>query len=73
MPETSEDTASDPIKPAFDEFMKNATQVSDGLSEMISCAMRMQILIMEDTRNMMAEFGEISAAAQTRGAQSGKS
>ena len=71
--ETPEDTASDPIEPALDEFMMNATQVSDGLSEMISCALRMQILIMEDTRNMMAEFGAISAAAETRGAQSGKS
>jgi hypothetical protein len=71
MPEIHEDSVGDQTNPALDEFVESAARVNEGLSEMISCALRMQMLIMEDARNMIAELRVISAAAGMRGASEG--
>lgn len=64
MPEMQEDTPTDQPSPALDEFMENMAKLNDGLSDVIACAVRMQMLILEDARNMMAEF---SAATDSTG------
>ena len=69
MSEMKEVGADDPNNPALNEFVENVAKVNDGLSEMISCASRMQMLIMEDAKNMMAEFEEIRRTAGMRGAE----
>ena len=63
MPELQEDTPTDQSNPALDEFAENVAKVNDGLSDMIACALRMQILILEDAQNMMAEFSAVASAA----------
>ena len=57
MPETREDTPNDQAGPALDEFMENAAKLTDGLSEVMACTLRMQMLIVEDAQNMMAGLG----------------
>ncbi len=57
MPETREVTPNDQASRALDEFMENAAKLTDGLSEVMACTLRMQMLMLEDARNMMAEFG----------------
>lgn len=66
MPEMQDDHPNDPANPALDEFVDSVEKVNEGLSDMISCALRMQMLMIEDARNMMAEFSAISAAAGAR-------
>lgn len=68
MAEMQEETTEDQANPALDEFVDSVAKMNESLSEMISCALRMQMLIMEDAKNMMAEFGAMSAAAGVRGA-----
>jgi hypothetical protein len=63
MSDTQGDIADDQANPALDEFVESVAKVNDGLSEMISCALRMQMLIMEDTRNMMAELSAVREVA----------
>ncbi len=57
MPEMQEDTPNDRTSPALDEFVENVAKLNDGLSDVIACALRMQMLIVEDAQNMMAGFG----------------
>ncbi len=57
MPEMQEDTPNDQTGPALDEFVASAAKLTDGLSEVMACALRMQMLMLEDARNMMPEFG----------------
>jgi hypothetical protein len=71
MSEMQEDPADDQTNPALDDFAESVAKVNDGLSEMISCALRMQMLVMEDARNMIAEFRAVTAAAGARGTNSG--
>jgi hypothetical protein len=56
MPEMQEDTPNDQAGTALDEFVESAARLNDGLSDVMACALRMQILILEDAQNMMAEF-----------------
>ena len=67
MPEMQEDTPNDQAGPALDEFMENVAKLNDGLSEVMACALRMQMLMLEDARNMMAEFGTAIDATDGRG------
>lgn len=67
MPEMQEDTPTDQSSPAFDEFLENVAKVNDGLSDVIACALRMQMLIVEDAQNMMAEFSAVASAADRLG------
>lgn len=67
MPEMQEDTPNDQSNPALDEFMENVAKLNDGLSDVMACALRMQMLILEDARNMMAEFSAAADAAGGRG------
>lgn len=57
MPETQEVTPNDQAGPALEEFVESAAKLTDGLSEVMACTLRMQLLMLEDARNMMAEFG----------------
>jgi hypothetical protein len=56
MPEMQEDTPTDQSNPALDEFVENVAKLNDGVSEVMACTLRMQMLMLEDARNMMAEF-----------------
>jgi len=69
--ETQDDTSDNRTNPELDNFVESVAKVNDGLSDMIASALRLQMLIMEDARNMMAEFGEISAEAGVRGMKKG--
>ncbi len=71
MSETREDTPSDQTNPALDDFVENVAKLNDGLSEMMTGALRMQALIMEDAQNMMAEFSAAAATRQNRDNESG--
>ena len=57
MSEMQEDTPNDQSNPALDEFRENVAKLNDGLSDLMACALRMQMLVLEDAQNMMAEFG----------------
>jgi hypothetical protein len=57
MPEMQEDMPTDQGNPALDEFVESAARLNDGLSEVMACALRMQMLMLDDARNMMTEFG----------------
>jgi len=72
MSEMQEDPADDQTNPALDDFAESVAKVNDGLSEMISCALRMQMLVMEDARNMIAEFRAVTAATGARGTNNGE-
>ena len=67
MPEMQEDTPNDRAGPALDEFVESAAKLTDGLSDVMACALRMQLLILEDARNMMAKFGAEIDATGGRG------
>jgi hypothetical protein len=67
MPETQEDTPNDQVGPALDEFVENAAKLTDSLSDVLACALRMQMLMLEDAQNMMAEFGAASDTTGGRG------
>ena len=67
MPEMQEDTPNDRAGPALDEFVENVEKMNDGLSDMMACALRMQMLMLEDARNMMAELGVAIDAPGRRG------
>lgn len=67
MSEMQEDTPTDQPSPALDEFMENMAKLNDGLSDVIACAVRMQMLILEGARNMMAEFSAATDATGGRG------
>ena len=67
MPEMQEDTPNDQAGPALDEFVASAAKLTDGLSEVMACALRMQMLMLEDARNMMPEFGAAIDATVGRG------
>ena len=71
MSETQEDSPSDQTNPALDDFVENVAKLNDGLSEMVTGALRMQALIMEDAQNMMAEFSAAAATRQNRDNESG--
>ncbi len=71
MSETQEDTPNDRTNPALDDFVENVAKLNDGLSEMMTGALRMQALIMEDAQNMMAEFSAAAATRQNRDNESG--
>jgi len=71
MSEMRKDTADDQTKLALDDFVESVAKLNDGLSEMISSALRMQMLVMEDARNIITEFGAATAAAGARGADKG--
>lgn len=62
MPEMQEDMPNDQTSPALEEFVENVAKLNDGLSDVIACALRMQMLILEDAQNMMAEFGAVIKA-----------
>ncbi len=61
MPEIQQDRPTDRSNPALDEFVENLAKLNDGLSEVMACALRMQMLMLDDAQNMMAEF---NAAAE---------
>ncbi len=67
MPEMQEDTPNDRAGPALDEFVESAAKLTDGLSDVLACALRMQMLMLEDAQNMMAEFGAAIDATDGRG------
>lgn len=67
MTEKQDDVTDDPANPALDEFVESVAKVNDGLSDMISCMLRMQVLMMEDARNMIAEFSALRATGVSRG------
>ena len=67
MPDRQEDTPNDQNNPALDEFVENVATLNDGLSEMMASALRMQMLMLDDARNMMAEFGAAIDATAERG------
>ena len=67
MPEMQDDTPNDQVRPALDEFVENAAKLNDGLSDLMACALRMQMLMLEDARNMMAELGAAIDAPGGRG------
>ena len=71
MPEMQEDMPNDQIGPALDEFMESAAKLTDGLSEVMACALRMQMLMLEDAQNMVAEFGATIDATGGRGDDKG--
>ena len=71
MSEMQEEITDDQTNPALAEFVESVEKVNDGLSDMIACALRMQMLVMEDARNMMAEFGAINVATGARGTNKG--
>lgn len=62
-----EDQTKDPTNPALDEFVQNVAKLNDGLTDVMASALRLQALILEDARNMMAEFGAIGEAAERDG------
>ena len=64
MSEARGDTPKDQANPALDELMENVAKMNDGLSDMMNSALRLQMLVLEDTENMMAEF---SAAMKAKG------
>ena len=57
MPEMQEDTPNDRTSPALKEFVESAAKLTDGMADVMACALRMQILMLEDAQNMMLEFG----------------
>ncbi len=61
MPEMQGDRPADQRNPALDEFVENVAKVNDGLSGVMAAALRMQMLMLDDARNMMAE---LNAAAE---------
>ncbi len=67
MPEMQEDTPNDQVGPALDEFVENAAKLTDSLSDVLACALRMQMLMLEDAQNMMAEFSAAIDATGGRG------
>ncbi len=67
MPETQEDTPNDQVGPALDEFVETAAKQTDRLSDVMACEVRMQMLMLEDAQNMMAEFGAASDTTGGRG------
>jgi hypothetical protein len=67
MPEMQQDTPADRGNSALDEFVANAARLDDGLSEVMAAALRMQMLMLEDARNMMAESGLATGAKPERG------
>ncbi len=67
MPEMQEDTPTYQPSPALNEFMENMAKLNDGLSDVIACALRMQMLLLEDAQNMMAEFSAAIDATGGRG------
>ena len=67
MPEAQDDTPNEQTNPALDEFMESVAKMNDGLSEMMNIALRMQMLVLEDSQNMMAEFSLAMKAAGERG------
>ncbi len=67
MPEMQEDMPSNQAGPALDEFMESAAKLTDGLADVMACALRMQMLMLEDARNMMPEFGAAIDATVGRG------
>jgi len=71
MSETHDDTPNDQANPELDELMANMEKMNDGLSGLMASALRMQMLILEDTQNMIAEFGAMNAAAGARNANKG--
>ncbi|MFQ5566642.1 MAG: hypothetical protein ACE5EU_09795 [Paracoccaceae bacterium] len=71
MPEIREDTPNDRSHPALDEFVESVAKLNDGLSDLMACALRMQMLVLEDARNMMAEFGAAIDATGGRGDNGG--
>ena len=62
MSETPENTPNEPANPALDELMANVAKMNDGLSGLVASALRMQVLVLEDTQNMMAEFSAVMKA-----------
>lgn len=53
---------------AIDEFMANIETMNAGVAEMMATALRVQMLMLEDTNNMLNEFGAVfEAAAQKDG------
>jgi hypothetical protein len=49
-----------------DELSENFAKLNESLSEVMAGALRMQMLLLEDTRNMMAEFSFVASAADAR-------
>ena len=71
MPEAQDDTPNEQTSPALDEFMESVAKMNDGLSDMMNIALRMQMLVLEDSQNMMAEFSVAMMAAAERGNNGG--
>ncbi len=67
MPEMPEDRPVDQSNPALDEFVESVARLNAGLSEVMACALRMQMLMLEDARNMIAESGVAIDAANELG------
>ena len=64
--------SNDRTNPALDDFVENVAKLNDGLSEMMTGALRMQARMMEDAQNMMAEFSAAAGAtSQGRDDESG--
>ena len=56
---------SEPAAPV-DELSENFAKLNESLSEVMAGALRMQMLLLEDTKNMMAEISFAASAAGAR-------
>jgi hypothetical protein len=64
MSESDDPDLPEQITPALNEFMSSVAKVNDGLSKVTASALRMQMLVLEDAQNMLAEFGAAIKAAE---------
>ena len=67
MPEMQEEAPSGQSNRVLDEFLENAAKLNDGLSGVMVAALRMQMLMLEDARNMMPQVGAAIDATGGRG------
>ena len=63
MSEMNNDEAkSEPAAP-LDEFSENLAKLNESLSGIMASGLRMQMLLLEDTKNMMSEFSLAAGAS----------
>ena len=66
MLETAKEVPDAEAEAALGELMENVARFGDGVSDMMACALRMQMLVLEDARNMLTELGAAAEAASRR-------
>ena len=52
--------------PEMDEFMASVEAMNAGMADMMACALRMQMLMLEDAQMMMNQATGLFAAASAR-------